>query len=75
MSSPHKFETAREKFARNLLRWRTKRGMTQEALAADAGLSRVYISRIENCSDTVSLDNMEKLAAALKIEIVDFLMP
>ena len=48
--------------------------MTQETLAAHAGLSRVYISRIENCVDTVSLDNMEKMAAALKIDVVDLLL-
>lgn len=75
MSSPHKFQTARERFARNLRDWRVKRGMSQEALSESAGLSRVYISRVENCVDTVSLDNIEKLAEALKIDLIDLLLP
>jgi len=49
--------------------------MSQETLSEKAGLSRVYISRVENCVDTVSLDNIEKLAEVLKIDILDLLLP
>jgi NAD(P)-dependent dehydrogenase (short-subunit alcohol dehydrogenase family) len=33
--------------ARNLRRLRVKRGLAQEALAADAGIDRTYVSRLE----------------------------
>ena len=42
MSMPLKNEIARDRFARNLRAWRTKRGLSQELLAEHAGLSRVY---------------------------------
>lgn len=74
MSSPPKSPTARERLARNLRNWRAKRGVTQDILAAQTGLSRVYISRVEGCIDTMSLDNIEKLAEALKIDIVDLIL-
>ena len=74
MSSPLKIPTARERFAQNLKGWRIKRGVSQDELADLTGLSRVYISRIENRKDTVSLDNIEKMASALSIDIVDLLL-
>lgn len=75
MSNPLKIQTARQRLARNLKEWRVKRGMSQDALSSIAGLSRVHISRLENSLDTVSVDNLEKLAAALRIDIVDLLLP
>lgn len=75
MSAPFKFLTARERFARNLREWRSKRGLSQEALAAESGLSRVFLSRVETAAATVSLDNVEKLANVLGIDIVDLLLP
>lgn len=71
MSSPHKFETGTERFGRNLREWRAKRGMSQDALADETGLSRVFISRIESGADTISLRHIDKIAAALKIDILD----
>lgn len=61
--------------ARNLRDWRVKRGMSQEALSEKAGLTRVFIARVETCADTVSLDNIEKLAEALKVDLIDLLLP
>ena len=75
MSNPVNFQSARQRLARNLKEWRMKRGMSQDILSSTAGLSRVHISRIENSLDTVSVDNLEKLAAALRIDIVDLLLP
>lgn len=75
MSNPVNFQTARQRLARNLKEWRAKRGMSQDVLSNIAGLSRVHISRLENSLDTVSVDNLEKLAAALRIDIVDLLLP
>ena len=73
MSSPYTVKTARERLARNLKDWRVKRGMSQDVLAEHSGLSRVFLSRLEGALETVSLDNIEKLADVLKIDILDLL--
>lgn len=73
MSMPLKNETARDRFARNLRAWRAKRGLSQQLLAEHAGLSRVYVSRVENSAASVSLDTMEKLAVVLAIDIAELL--
>ena len=73
MSSPYTVKTARERLARNLKDWRAKRGMSQDFLAEHSGLSRVFLSRVEGALETVSLDNIEKLADVLKIDILDLL--
>jgi transcriptional regulator with XRE-family HTH domain len=46
---------------------RSQRGMTQEALAAEAGFDRTYISLIERGQRNASLLNICRLAAALKV--------
>lgn len=73
MSMPSKNENARDRFARNLRAWRAKRGLSQQLLAEHAGLSRVYVSRVENRAASVSLDTMEKIATVLAIDIADLL--
>lgn len=73
MSMPLKNETSRDRFARNLRAWRAKRGLSQQALAEHAGLSRVYVSRVENSAASVSLDTMEKLAVVLAIDVAELL--
>jgi transcriptional regulator with XRE-family HTH domain len=75
MSIPDDFESVRRRFAHNLRFWRHKRGMTQETLAAKAGVSRVYLARVETSVDTISLDNAAELARVLSIDIVDLLLP
>ena len=73
MSMPTTTETARERFARNLRTWRVARGLSQQRLAEQADLSRVYISKVENSAASVSIDTMEKLAVVLAIDIADLL--
>ena len=68
-------ESARERFARNLKSARSARGVSQEFLAADAGLHRTYIGSVERGERNVSIDNMERLATALDMDIVDLLQP
>ena len=74
MSMSHPTEDARERFARNLRTWRAKRGFSQQYLAEHAGLSRVYVSKVENSAASVSIDTMEKLAAVLEIDIADLVL-
>lgn len=55
----------REVFARNVRAHRKERGLSQEALADACGLHRTYIGSIERAERNVSVDNIEKIAAAL----------
>lgn len=46
----------------NLRALRTKRGQSQEALAADTGLNRAYVSEIERGLGNATLDVLDRLA-------------
>jgi transcriptional regulator with XRE-family HTH domain len=52
-----------------LKKFRAARGMTQEALALKAGISRTYIARLELGQQDPSLGTLEKLAKALKVTV------
>lgn len=64
---------ARQRLAKNLRAMRAQNGLSQEALAGLVGLHRTYVGSVERSERNVSLDNIEKLAAALKIDISDLL--
>lgn len=53
--------------AKNIARIRKEKGITQEALAYQAGLNRAYIGYIERGERKPTLDTIEKIAACLKI--------
>lgn len=63
----------REDFARNLRKFRRQKGLSQEALAHDAGVDRTYISALERCVYSASITMVEKLATVLGLEPVDLL--
>lgn len=58
----------REVFARNLRAARLASGLSQEALAHDAGLDRTYISALERGLYSASLDVIEKIAEVLAVD-------
>jgi len=58
----------RSKFGRRLRELRKAAKMSQEALGFKANIHRTYIGSIERGEQNVSIDNIQKLAKALKVE-------
>lgn len=55
-----------------LKKYRTKRGLTQEQLGHEAGLTKDYISKIERGEVlSPSFDTVEKIVKALQIDLND----
>jgi transcriptional regulator with XRE-family HTH domain len=48
---------------------RTKSGWSQEKLAEKAGLSTVFISRVERGVESPSFDSLVKIAKALRVRV------
>lgn len=60
--------------ADNVRRLRSGLGLSQEGLASDAGLHRTYVGAIERAERNLSLDNIERLAVALKVAPAELLI-
>lgn len=63
---------ARKLVSWNLRRLRVEKGVAQEALAVDAEIDRTYVSRLERNMENPTVAVLERLAAALDAEIVEF---
>jgi transcriptional regulator with XRE-family HTH domain len=63
----------RKAFAQNLRLQRANAGLSQEELADRAELDRTYISALERCLYSASLDTIERVARALRIEPFELL--
>jgi transcriptional regulator with XRE-family HTH domain len=57
----------RRVLAKNVRRLRNAKGLSQDALAADADQHQALISEIENARANVELDTLGKIAAALGV--------
>jgi transcriptional regulator with XRE-family HTH domain len=64
---------ARRIFAQRLRQIRQIKELSQEELADMAGLHRTYVGSIERSERNVSIDNMERLANALEVDITELL--
>jgi transcriptional regulator with XRE-family HTH domain len=69
----HRQKNLRSVFAQNLRRLRTRKKLSQEAVAELAGLHRTYVSSVERCERNVTLETVERFAAALGADPVDLL--
>ena len=67
--------TAREILARNLRGHRRRLSISQERLAALASLHYNYVGSVERAERNISIDNIEKLAAALGVSVSSLLAP
>jgi ribosome-binding protein aMBF1 (putative translation factor) len=67
-SGPRRPTDVKVMFGQRVRRCRKHAGLSQEALADLAGLDRTYVSGIERGKRNVSLQNICRLAAALKVE-------
>jgi len=60
------------KFGNKVRKERTKLELSQEELAAKAGVHRTYIGMIERAEKNITLENIEKVAKALGLKLSDF---
>jgi len=67
--------SARQDFARNLRKIRQSQGISQEKLADLCDLHRTYVSSVERGERNIAVDNMERLAIALGVDIRELLEP
>jgi len=62
-----------KRFIMRLRQLRADRGLTQEALAKKAELSRVYVARLETGKQDPTLTTLTKLAKALRVKLTALL--
>jgi len=63
---------AAKRVAWNLRRLRVRRNLSQESLAVDAEVDLSYVSRLEGGSGNPSVRILERIAAALDVDIIEF---
>jgi DNA-binding XRE family transcriptional regulator len=73
MHAPISEKELRARLAQNLRRHRASQGISQEGLAALAGLHRTFVSQVERELKNLSLDSISRLANALKVDPSDLL--
>lgn len=55
-------------FSTNVRKYRLNINLSQEQLAEKCGMHRTYISGIECCRRSISLENIQRIADALNVE-------
>ncbi|WP_082531634.1 helix-turn-helix transcriptional regulator [Methylobacterium sp. Leaf469] len=61
----------RELVAWNLRRLRVERGVSQERLAADAGIDRAYLGGLERQAENPTADLLDRVAGVLNVPLGD----
>ena len=59
------------KFGEKIREERLKRNLSQEKLATRAGVHRTYIGMIERAEKNITLENIERIAKALDLNLND----
>lgn len=73
-SSPPKL-SLRLVFARNIRLVRVAAGMSQERMAAEAGLDRAFVGTLERGQRNISIDNIELIAKAIGVAAYELMNP
>lgn len=60
------------RFGERVRQRRIELGISQEELAARAGVHRTYIGMIERAEKNVTLESIEKICKALNVSLGDF---
>lgn len=63
----------RRRLALNIRRIRKQKGLSQEALAFEAGVHRTYISGVERCVRNPTITVVDKIARALEVSAATLL--
>jgi len=71
MKKPPKMSTGRGRLAWNLLRLRREAGLTQEELGARCEIHFTFIGAVERGERNVTIDNVEKIASSLRVDLAD----
>ncbi len=66
---------ARLRVAGNMRRLRRLHGWSQEELAAQCGLHRTFVSSTERGERNISVDNIDRMARALEVDVLELLRP
>ena len=61
------------RFGESIRNERLAKGLSQEELAARAGMHRTYVGMVERAEKNITLNNIEKLAKALGVPITALL--
>jgi transcriptional regulator with XRE-family HTH domain len=64
---------AAQRLGKQLQRLRTRRGLPQEQLAVNVGLSRTFVTRLELGQYDPTLSTLVRLAKALRVSVTDLL--
>ena len=62
-------------FAKNIRMARIHHGLSQERLAAEAGLDRAFVGTLERGQRNISIDNIELIAMAIGIPAHELMNP
>ena len=62
-----------QRFGAQLQRLRTNRDLTQEQLAVKAGLSRIYVAKLELGQHDPALSTLVRLAKVLRVSVTELL--
>ncbi len=65
--------SARLTFAKRIRQVRISKGISQEKLAELCDLHRTYVSSVERGERNITVDNMERIATALQVDLISLL--
>jgi transcriptional regulator with XRE-family HTH domain len=64
-----------DRVAHNIKDVRHHRGLSQEVLATESGVSRAYMGRLENAKHSMTLLKLGRIANALEVDPLVLLLP